>query len=190
MNITTIFILFSFIIVAKAEKITDLLRAINSSLDIHKGSPKIWQSYIKYILFRITKKTMRLSCKRYILFLRKQLRSTDIFYKYKFLRTYENFVPENRTREHSTLVLAPTGRLVSLYQNSFNCDVMDIIDKYYFSWEFHLTPSFRLNFTILTLDIFPESPKTCHRGELVFFGSSSTSLLWFLFRCQYLLILK
>ena len=168
MSTTTIFILFSFIIVAKAEKITDLLRSINSSLDIHKGSPKIWQSYIKYILFRITKKTMRLSGERYVLFLRKQLRSTDMFYKYKFLRTYENFVPENRTREHSTLVLAPTGRLVSLYQNSFNCDVMDITDKYYFSWKFHLTPSFRLNFTILTLDFFPESPKTCHREELVF----------------------
>ena len=111
---------------------------------------------------------MRLSCKRYILFLRKQLRSTDMFYKYKFLRAYENFVPKNRTREHITLVLAPTGRLISLYQNSFNCDVMDIIDKYYFLWEFHLTPSFRLNFTIVTLDIFPESPTTCHRGELVF----------------------
>ena len=169
MSIITIFILYFFIIVAKADKITDLLHSINSSIKINKGSPKIWQSYTKYILFRIIKKTMRLSCKRYVLFLHKQLRSTNMFYKYKFLQTYENFVPENHTRKHSSYVLAPTGKLVSLYQNSFNCDVMDITDKYYFSWEFDLIPSFSLNFTIVTLDIFPESPNTCHHGELVFF---------------------
>ena len=169
MSIITIFILYFFIIVAKADKITDLLHSINSSIKINKESPKIWQAYTKYILFTIIKKTMRLSCKRYVLFLHKELRSTNMFYKYKFLQTYENFVPANHPREHTSLVLAPTGKLVSLYQNSFNCAVMDIIDKYYFSWEFDLIPSFSLNFTVLTLEIFPESPRTCHHGQLVFF---------------------
>ena len=154
MNIFTIFMLLSFsqTIVTKAERITDVLDSLNASVELIEESPKVWQAYVKYILFRIIKKTLRHHCHRYVLFLQKPLRSMIMFYKYEFLQTYENFAPKkcnysqlydvlddlgigklnvtpsvcfNQTRENSSTVLAPTGKLVSFYQNSFDCDVTD-----------------------------------------------------------------
>ena len=85
----------------------------------------------------------------------------------------------NHRRESSSYVFTPAGKLVSFYNNSFDCDVMDkfiettptgfqgkLIRSYNFSWIFHLAQSLRLNFTIITLHSFPAS--SCFYGYLTF----------------------